>query len=1075
MSVVRTKLLVVDAMSIVFRHHFAQVKRPLQRPGDGRTVSGLSGLCKTLAKYAKELQPTHVVVCLDSPSSRQGRREIFAEYKATRASPSDDLVWQLRQIADVVAALGIPVVTAPPGWEADDVIADLCHRVEGDRERFAARGDPRWSPIAALTVTQQSQSQSQSQSAAASSAAIAAPTAEAHARFALAAVADCNVFLLASLPPGESALLALPHKADALPACPGAAAAARALAAVSNTAVTASDINDGSKGVALSNQAQSKLSYFAPHNEHDDYDADDDGYGDNADIHGYDDFVDADISMNDTAVAVGTGVSGKERLNFVDDLGFTDDVSTAPPVLATRNTSKTKDATAKSKISKIKLADSEPDHANTATTATATTTATTKPVSPPKAPSPAARAVGSPLAFPFPWPKQWPFVTSPRPFPSPAAAVAARDAAAHGEPSLRAVVPSRPTVAAPDLARLAHGYLLSQQAHGQGETARGRPLTRWEVNAVKGKGLGYANNNKHNTSVPSSSTTTTSAQAANAKVSANASASTCTVGSETPLRNSKLLKQFLGNDAGAAAAAAGAAGAGVTVGRGGKSSGKAGSKTATAVVRGSGAFDDSVDYNNCNSGDSGDAGGGGDFLDIDDCDDSSFFPNSPGAQAHWGASHSHSDNSAILIPPTVSETQIVDSNSGFLNDAADGPVYVPAMGSAPDTYNADRRARVRSAESSSPMRLYFRYLAQDPLTRLDLAIPSQFTLARAARALTANPSIATASAGGSESDCEQRALAVFAAELTAQYAHAHRRGDSASLAAEPASARNAVGYALTLADALAQPPLIDHVYILSYDKDFAQLVSPHTTLLRPGATVAPASATGSGKTGGGLGGGDAVTYLTPALLEREYGVPPRGFELYLSLLGDVSDNVPGVTSCGAVSAAAVARAFAAHPAGPLAAAVVAAGRAVGITVGETEGYLRSVLAAEEKDAAAVGRPWEGKPAAAKTKAKAKTAAKKGKGKASVAFLDEANVASAEADANDATGAGAASGDPPQWADLPAWPAKRAVAAALLTQLRQLVTSRVLVRLAGSGAGGEDIPNPRNFIYRSVHLFYDTIT
>ena len=117
----------------------------------------------------------------------------------------------------------------------------------------------------------------------------------------------------------------------------------------------------------------------------------------------------------------------------------------------------------------------------------------------------------------------------------------------------------------------------------------------------------------------------------------------------------------------------------------------------------------------------------------------------------------------------------------------------------------------------------------------------------------------------------------------------------------------------------------------------------------------------------------------------------------------------------------------------------------------------------------------GKPAAAKTKAKAKTAAKKGKGKASVAFLDEANVASAEADANDATGAGAASGDPPQWADLPAWPAKRAVAAALLTQLRQLVTSRVLVRLAGSGAGGEDIPNPRNFIYRSVHLFYDTIT
>ena len=71
--------------------------------------------------------------------------------------------------------------------------------------------------------------------------------------------------------------------------------------------------------------------------------------------------------------------------------------------------------------------------------------------------------------------------------------------------------------------------------------------------------------------------------------------------------------------------------------------------------------------------------------------------------------------------------------------------------------------------------------------------------------------------------------------------------------------------------------------IVSGDKDFHQLVGPHVTLLNPGR-----------------GGPGAVeeTWVTESNGSERLGVPPSQVRDYLALVGDSSDNVPGVKGIG---------------------------------------------------------------------------------------------------------------------------------------------------------------------------------
>ena len=71
----------------------------------------------------------------------------------------------------------------------------------------------------------------------------------------------------------------------------------------------------------------------------------------------------------------------------------------------------------------------------------------------------------------------------------------------------------------------------------------------------------------------------------------------------------------------------------------------------------------------------------------------------------------------------------------------------------------------------------------------------------------------------------------------------------------------------------------DHVVILSKDKDMSQIVSDkiHLFHLTKGA--------------------DGIDF-GPAQVVEKYGLPPEKIRDYLALMGDASDNVPGVPKVG---------------------------------------------------------------------------------------------------------------------------------------------------------------------------------
>ena len=65
--------------------------------------------------------PTHFAVIFDY-SSKTFRNELYAEYKANRSAPPEDLIPQFGLIREATRAFDLPCIEME-GFEADDLIA----------------------------------------------------------------------------------------------------------------------------------------------------------------------------------------------------------------------------------------------------------------------------------------------------------------------------------------------------------------------------------------------------------------------------------------------------------------------------------------------------------------------------------------------------------------------------------------------------------------------------------------------------------------------------------------------------------------------------------------------------------------------------------------------------------------------------------------------------------------------------------------------------------------------------------------------------------------------------------------
>jgi DNA polymerase-1 len=123
------KLFLIDGNALVYRAHFAFIKRPLIN-SKGVNTSAISGFTRALWDLWTNQNPSHIAVCFDV-SEKTFRNEMYEEYKANRDEQPEDIQIAFPYIRKLVEGFNIPIIEKG-GYEADDVIGTLARRAAQD-------------------------------------------------------------------------------------------------------------------------------------------------------------------------------------------------------------------------------------------------------------------------------------------------------------------------------------------------------------------------------------------------------------------------------------------------------------------------------------------------------------------------------------------------------------------------------------------------------------------------------------------------------------------------------------------------------------------------------------------------------------------------------------------------------------------------------------------------------------------------------------------------------------------------------------------------------------------------------
>ena len=127
----------VDAHSLIFQvfHALPEMTSP-----QGEPVGAIYGFVRDMLQLIESRKPDALLCAFDLPGPTF-RHELYDGYKADRSSMPEDLASQIPKIREVMAALGIPVLSNP-GFEADDVLATIARLCdEQEAECLVVTGD----------------------------------------------------------------------------------------------------------------------------------------------------------------------------------------------------------------------------------------------------------------------------------------------------------------------------------------------------------------------------------------------------------------------------------------------------------------------------------------------------------------------------------------------------------------------------------------------------------------------------------------------------------------------------------------------------------------------------------------------------------------------------------------------------------------------------------------------------------------------------------------------------------------------------------------------------------------------
>ena len=120
------KFYIIDGHAQIFRAYFAPF-RPLTSP-TGEPTKATYVFAQMLLNLIEREKPESLAMVIDSGRAQLHRMKIYPQYKANRPPVPDDFRPQEQRILKLVADAGIPVL-ALPGYEADDIIATMAHRL----------------------------------------------------------------------------------------------------------------------------------------------------------------------------------------------------------------------------------------------------------------------------------------------------------------------------------------------------------------------------------------------------------------------------------------------------------------------------------------------------------------------------------------------------------------------------------------------------------------------------------------------------------------------------------------------------------------------------------------------------------------------------------------------------------------------------------------------------------------------------------------------------------------------------------------------------------------------------------
>ena len=123
-------LILIDGSGFIFRAYHAIP--PMNRP-DGTQVNAVYGFTNMLSRLLKDHVGTHFAVIFDAGRTTF-RNRLYADYKAHRPPPPDDLVPQFALVREATGAFGVPAIELAD-WEADDLIASYAAAVRALRGR----------------------------------------------------------------------------------------------------------------------------------------------------------------------------------------------------------------------------------------------------------------------------------------------------------------------------------------------------------------------------------------------------------------------------------------------------------------------------------------------------------------------------------------------------------------------------------------------------------------------------------------------------------------------------------------------------------------------------------------------------------------------------------------------------------------------------------------------------------------------------------------------------------------------------------------------------------------------------